>query len=46
MKGLAPHHYCRLRGLLHHNGWFYLLGCVLGGRKVSDRVIRFRLDEP
>ncbi len=34
------------RGLAYHDGWFYLAGGMLGGQRVSDRVIRFRLDEP
>jgi len=34
------------RGLLYHDGWFYLVGGMLAGQEVTGRVIRFRLSEP
>ncbi|MBT8062335.1 MAG: galactose oxidase, partial [Gammaproteobacteria bacterium] len=32
------------RALLFRDGWFYLVGGMLRGQRVSDRVLRFRLD--
>ena len=31
------------RGMLYHDGWFYLLGGMLAGQEVTGRVVRFKL---
>ncbi len=34
------------RNLPYHDGWFYVVGGMLQGQQLTDRVLRFRLGDP